>query len=268
MLLVVPVSKSDLDNPDGFNAFITIIKYFGPYLSHELLVVSRPADRIIANHMLTKLEGLFRKASCFVFPTDGPSGWPQGPNYFWKQTILHLKQTGNTLPWFWMEVDVTPVKPRWLDLLQKEYEEKNQLHMGILMPTIHVTKKDRRITVAKHLQGTAVYASNLGDITTLWNYVDEVDTAFDVITQWEIVPFTANTNSVQQGFQTRKYKLSFDSKYSTRVIRGEDLGKLSIAGAETYDTPIYKSTIVHHGCKDGSLAKLILETQNPEQYFI
>ena len=268
MLLVVPISKSDLNNSAvAFNMFIKSVCYFGPYKEHELLVVCRPSDKTLGENVLTAFSRLFKTSNLFVFEDEGPSGWPEGPNSYWKRTIEYLKENNNKLPWFWMEADCTPLKSKWLDLLEKEYKKSKQPCFGLIMDTMTTTTNGYRVTIAKHLQGTAVYPANFHEITTIWEYTDVLKTAFDVITQWEVIPQTENTDLVVQGFQTKNYRIRFNSDLNKEVLQGEDVGKLTVQGVEGYNYPITKRGLVHHGCKDGTLAQAIMDNNN-QKYLI
>ncbi|NBQ48139.1 MAG: hypothetical protein EBU33_06775 [Sphingobacteriia bacterium] len=118
MLVVIPVSSHDASLVDDF---CRAIEFFGPHEDHEVMVVSRPMDQAYARAVLSRVDGSFGESSLCLFNEDGPQGWPQGPNFYWSQTIKYLKSQKNALPWFWMELDTTPVEEGWLDELEGEY---------------------------------------------------------------------------------------------------------------------------------------------------
>lgn len=251
MLVILPVSQNDFKEPINVFKFIKVLRHFGPYSNHELLVVGRPSAVNYVNSIFDLTKDLFKKSNVFLFETDGPTGWPEGPNFYWKNTIEYLKEINNKLPWFWMELDVLPLKSKWADLLEKEYKKNNMPCMGILQDTTTVTKSQVVIPIAKHLQGTAIYPPNLHELSNIWSYVDELSIAFDVVTQWELVPLTAETKLIQQGFRTKNYKI-LNNPFR---IQGEDNGDLQ--GMISYNDPLDPKAVVHHGCKDTSLADII-----------
>jgi len=214
-------------------------------------MVGNPSDVSYINAVYGLIEDLFPKKKIHIFNEDGPRGWPEGPNFYWKQTIEYLKWEENKLPWFWMELDCVPLKPNWANILEQEYIKNNKPCMGTVQDTTTITKDMYRIVIGKHLQGTAIYPPRVDEICSIWQYVDQLPTAFDVITQWEIMPNTADTKLIQQGFRTHKYKLHFNPF----KIQGEDNGDQG--GAVSYNTPLNREAVIHHGCKDSSLADII-----------
>lgn len=255
MKIVVPVSSYEFKEALMILGFLKTFKRFGDYDNHELLVVSRPDDKRHAKAIFDELKDLFDKKTLHIFSENGTTGWPQGPNFYWQQTIQYFKDTDNKDPWFWMEMDMTPLQPKWADLLEQEYKRSNFECLGTVQDSTTITTDHVRIIIAKHLQGTAIYPPRIDKICSIWEYVDKLNTAFDVITQWEIMPHTGDTKLIQQGFRTVKYKLSFDPM----ELRGEDNGDLN--GVVTYDDPINPLAVIHHGCKDATLADIVLSEE-------
>ena len=255
MLIVLPVSKNDFNSPLNVFGFVSCVKHFAPYKNHELLVVTRPQDVPYAKTIYKNVGEHFEKKTLHVFSEDGPTGWPDGPNFYWKKTIEYLKWNDNKLPWLWMELDLIPVKPLWADLLEAEYNKHGKPCLGTLQNTTTVTSDMLRINIGRHLQGTAIYPPRLDEICSVWEYVDRLPKAFDVVCQWEIVPNTADTKLIQQGFRTINYKIYHDPF----MIKGEDNGDLN--GVIAYDEPLHTEAVVHHGCKDTSLADIVVSPE-------
>lgn len=252
MLIVLPISKNDFQKSLNVLGFVKALNHFGPYPNHQLLVVCRPKDIKEGKAIFDFVKPLFPDGSEFYFfEADGPGGWPRGPNFYWRETIEYLKKKDNKLPWFWMELDVIPLKPKWIDLLEEEYYKQGKPCLGTVQNTTSVTEDQLLINIAQHLQGTAVYPPRLDEICSIWEYVDRLPTAFDVICQWEIIPNTADTKLVQQGFRTNEYKVY----HEPFMIKGEDMGHMN--GVVQYDQPLHPEAVVHHGCKDSSLADIV-----------
>lgn len=255
MIIVLPVSQNDFSSPLNVFAFIKAFRYFGSYKNHELLIVGRPSAIKYIEAVYGLINDLFSKKKVHVFEEDGPHGWPEGPNFYWKHTIEYLKWQENKLPWFWMELDCLPLKPNWADHLEKEYIKQKKPCLGTIQDTITVTKDSYKINIAKHLQGTAVYPPRVDQICSIWQYVDQLPTAFDVITQWEIMPNTADTKLIQQGFRTINYKIH----HNPFKIQGEDNGDLNKVAC--YNQPLDPKAVIHHGCKDTSLANIVTSSE-------
>jgi hypothetical protein len=251
MLIVLPISQNDFNKPLNVFSFIKALRKFGPYYKHELLIVTRPSATNYANAVSSLVDDLFSSKRFHIFDEDGPSGWPEGPNFYWKNTIEYLISEENKSPWFWMELDCLPLKIKWADVLEEEYYKQGKPCLGTIQDTTTITKDMFRINIAKHLQGTAIYPPRIDKICSIWKYVDQLPTAFDVITQWEIVPNTADTKLIQQGFRTINYKIH----NNPFKIQGEDNGDLN--GACSYNQPLDPNAVIHHGCKDTSLADIV-----------
>lgn len=253
MIVVLPISENDCKDTLRVLGFIKSLLHFGPYPKHELLIVTRPSDRKFAQGIQGLIQNAFRTTTFHVFSEDGPTGWPQGPNFYWKNTIEYFKweRPENTKPWFWMEMDICPLKRNWADTLEQEYNKKRKLYLGTVQNTTTVTSDHSVINIGRHLQGTAVYPPNLHEVCSVWEYVDRLPTAFDVVCSWEVVPNTHDSKLIQQGFRTINYKMH----HNPFRIQGEDNGDLN--GVMTYDQPLDPEAVVHHGCKDTSLADIV-----------
>jgi hypothetical protein len=249
MLIVVPVSSADeilIDN------FANIINAFGPYPEHELLIVSRPSDSVYAVKLFKKIFKSFQYCDIHVFRHDGLRGWPLGPNFYWSETIWHLHvEKQNTQPWLWMELDMTPLKPNWINLLQEEYKACGKPCLGILENTTTVTLDGVIVNLTKHLVGAALYPPNLTDFCSMWKNVSRINTAFDVLCQWEITPHSYASKIIQHGFRTKNYKIKENG-----IIQGEDQN--NFPGGLRFDQPLDTNAVLHHGCDDGTLAAVLL----------
>lgn len=239
MLLVVPVSRHDGVLSEDF---CDIVSFFAPY-RHRLLVVSRPSDSEFAANVFQRLGCFFERAELHLFPEDGPQGWPLGPNFYWQSSIEYLRDSQNVLPWFWMEMDTTPIEERWLDALEDEYMECGKECLGVLQPNIGQN--------TKHLLGVAVYPPRVDQICTRWELAAKMSLAFDVLCQKELVPVAANSRLLQNNFRTQYYRCTNEG------LRGIDM-QFRPNGV-TYDDPVKPGVVLVHGCNDGSLARLILQ---------
>jgi hypothetical protein len=249
MLIIIPVSVTDEKLIDDFS---DCLNHFGPYTNHELLVVSRPSDILHAVKLLNKIKSKFKTSDIHAFPEDGKRGWPQGPNFYWQETIKHLKEERkNKLPWLWMELDMTPLKHNWIDILEKEYKKCGKYCLGWTQNTTTVTDDGVIVPLTKHLVGAAIYPPDIDVCCTIWKHVDKIATAFDVLCQFELVPNSHHTNLFQHCFRTQDYK-----EIAPNCIKGEDNN--GFPGGLRFDIPIDPNAVLHHGCDDGSLARLLV----------
>lgn len=247
MLLVIPVSEADMHLADDV---VALIKAFGPYHHHDLLVVGTEENAASMNKLLGELTPLFNKSDIRVFQ-GGVKGWPLGPNFYWRSTILHLyEQTSDIgMPWYWFELDNTPLKQGWLDTLQVEYNRSNAIFMGPKHATYVKGPEGELVVQGYHMCGTAIYPSNFVEHSTLWRV--EGGIAFDVWVQWEVLPKLHETLYMQHNWKTRNYR-----RKASRII--SDNFDMPHPDLHT-NNPIAPDAVVCHGCKDGSLARLILD---------
>lgn len=249
MLIIIPVSVTD---EKLINDFSRCLNHFGPYSNHELLVVSRPSDSCHAINLYNKIKKLFKVSDIYAFGEDGKRGWPEGPNFYWKQSIMHLKHSRrNKLPWLWMELDMTPLKRDWIDILEAEYYACGKHCLGWTQDTTTLTDDGRVIPLTKHLVGAAIYPPDINVCCSIWNHVDKISTAFDVLAQFELVPNTHHTELFQHCFRTQNYKELYPN-----FVKGEDNN--GFPDGLKFDMPINPNAVLHHGCDDGSLARLLV----------
>ena len=246
MLIVIPVSESDSNLSDDF---CNALKFFGDYKQHDLLVVSRPSDSLHAVKVFSHLGSLFKKCNIHFFESDGVRGWPSGPNFYWKKTIEYLKSTNNTLPWLWMELDMTPVKFKWIDALEFYYKKSNKPCMGYLQDTTTLTASQKVVKIGSHLVGAAIYPADISSCCTIWQYVDEINIAFDVLCQNELVANSTHSDLFQHNFRTKNYRARHG------LIVGEDHN--NFPDGMRFDEPLSDNVVIVHGCDDGSLSKVI-----------
>lgn len=256
MLVVIPVSNADEKLIPDFTSCLTL---FGPYVKHDLLIVCRPSDALYGVRLFNKTRELFKSANIHVFNEDGIKGWPQGPNHYWKQTILFLNQRTIKTPWLWMELDMTPLKRGWLDTLEEEYKECGKPCLGWVQDTTTITSDGVVVPIGKHLVGAGIYPADIDTVCKVWAYVDKISTAFDVLCQWELVPVTHHSLFFQHCFRTQNYK-----EIAMGCMRGEDNN--NFPGGLRFDETIRGDAVLHHGCDDGSLARLLVSLNGKRDF--
>ncbi len=162
-----------------------------------------------------------------------------------------LRDRGNQLPWFWCELDCTPLKKGWLDTLETEYRMTAESHpfMGVREQTRVTNASGELVDGGSHMAGTGVYPPNVHVFSHLWLFVHKMTTAFDIVIQWEIAPVLKTTTLIQHAFRTHGYTRGKDG-----VICGED--RNNFPSGIRFDKPLSPDAVIHHGCQDGSLARL------------
>jgi hypothetical protein len=242
MLVVIPVSSHDFFLA---SSFCKLVRFLGPYQEHSLLVVCRPSDYEEGKKVFEELNQDFGEASFFQFQSEGSKGWPAGPNFYWVSTIEYLNKTVNKLPWFWMELDTTPIKRNWLNFLEGEYQMYEAPLLGNICHSIY-----RNIP---HLNGVAVYPYNFSTLFSCWENVLTDSRAFDVYCADEIIKYARGSVILQNNFRSMNY---FNGALG---IQGESANGDS---RSPMDLLVKPASMVVHGCVDGSLADIILKNES------
>jgi hypothetical protein len=252
MLVVIPVNKSDSFFIKPMVDAIKAVQEF--YANHELMIVCKnnEEDLKVAEVAFNSCCNTFASEKLVIFSNDNmPSGWPLGPNSYWKETALIVASERVNVPWIWLEPDMTPLKPDWLDILEKEYHRLKKPCMGCLEDSVVHDLDKNPVVIGKHLVGAAIYPPDLIAYAPNIYKVDTINTAFDVVCAYELVPHSAHTELIQHGFRTHNYRFN----EAGHIIGSELPSNKTVNGR--FNIRINNNAVLHHGCKDGSLAKLI-----------
>ena len=250
MLLIVPVSEADEQMIDPISDLIVKL---GGCPNHDLLVVGSTDCEPLVNKLHVKLKSQFRNSSTYVFQCL-VKGWPLGPNAYFRNTVGYLyTEMGVNQPWYWFELDNTPLKRGWLDSLQKEYNAAHAVFMGAKHATYYVNADKKLIEKGSHMAGTGVYPINFTQLCDLWRFEEGV--AFDVWIQWEVLRGgLTDTPLIQHNWKTCNYR-----RHGDQII--SDNFDMPHPDLHT-NKPVTPEAVVLHGCKDLSLARLLLSELN------
>lgn len=257
MKIIVPVSAHD---KHLLPAFTDCLLKFGGLEEHPVLFFPLPAakeETFIAAERLG--------AEVHPLEQNYEGGSPLAPNRHFANTVFALGQMGNTSPFLWMELDMLPVKHRWAVALFEDYRYGGTPFRGAVVDTPF---NDNGSLVFRSgdtmMMGTGIYPPNmdrderikplLADLTKpgVWNPPE----AFDVYLRWVIKNIgVSNTPLISDMWATQNYRRTADgivceSVKHDRVVR--ERGGL-----------VGDKAVLVHGCKDGSLARLLLEGVAP-----
>jgi hypothetical protein len=96
-------------------------------------------------------------------------GYPQGPTaMFWDCMDFLGNQTARDGGFgLWLESDMIPVQPDWLDRLDREWhaQPQNTVLMGCLIPDVYKKRffRPQRIWVVEHINGGACYSKDFAE---------------------------------------------------------------------------------------------------------
>jgi len=132
----------------------------------------------LVNEILRAAQAAFEQVILFKYPLPPVPGHPQAANWAFRHTARYMEQRGK--PWLWMEPDMIPLKPEWLDVLQGEYEACGMDCMGSIVPDLG------------WINGTSVYPPNLASTCPNLMSTPDGHWAFDTVIHPEIVHRTHN----------------------------------------------------------------------------
>lgn len=254
MKIIVPVSAHD---KHLLPAFTDCLLKFGGLEEHPVLFFPLPA---VKEETFIAAERL----NAEVHPLDQnyEGGSPLAPNRHFANAVFALGALGNTSPFLWMELDMLPVKHRWAVALFEDYRYGGTPFRGAVVDTPF---NDNGSLVFRSgdtmMMGTGIYPPNMDrderirpllvDLTKpgAWNPPD----AFDVYLRWVIKNIgVSNTPLISDMWATQNYHHTADGIVCESVDHGDRV-------VRERGGLVNRSAVLVHGCKDGSLARLLLE---------
>jgi|GEM_PF-2421210 len=255
MLLAIPISSAD---SKLLNDTALLFKKFGPYAGFTCALFPRRDAENEARKFAEDIKPLFSSVEIHVLDFHASHNTQAAAKHFRETAqIIAEKYTGG--PWYNYELDNTPVQAGWLTKLQREHHESGKAHMGAIVPTRGFILDHEGKRVPKmgdpHMVGTGVYHYALGKLSPLIAQIDICMAwagpmePYDIRMRYEIVPQAHNTVLIQHNWNTGNYRVE------DGVITCDSLAHdAALSHAKPYDG----HAIVIHGCKDGTLAKLVL----------
>lgn len=263
MILTVPISGHDVNLlPLVEKILLNDIENEHGFGFHRLIVVPAPSVAVEGKRFCESVGGSFESAEVVPLKSE-PSfdpPWPRNCNQHFYETARIVNERHPDQPWYFFELDNTPVKYGWLDMLQQEYNAGGKPFCGKVHPTWRL-RDGKFQREGSHMVGTGVYAGNLFTSSTMIDFIIAGVDPFDVALQGEIMDAWGCTDSkvIQHNWSSRHYRREGDEGI---VCEMEDPGPYP--PDIVHNKPIEKWTAIVHGCKDGSLARLILSDRGVE----
>jgi hypothetical protein len=248
MKIIIPVSKSDVHL---LPKFTEVLVHHGNLHQHSILIAPTAPVEAEAYAAASELRGICPTVEVHSVP-DFAGGWPQAPNQHWAHVAMHLNNSGNTYPWFWMELDTVPLQSNWADALQREYNQCGKPLLGVQVPTIDGEAGDTTML------GVAVYPSYVTNLVSMAPLFQDllkagpqaVKEPFDHYLRWVFKRAgVAHTELIQDQWDTGEYQRD-GSNYVGKPLESRVGRKRSGI--------VSQSALLVHGCKDDSLMRLVL----------
>jgi len=187
------------------------------WLLHDARVPKEDVAAILSAARAVFLEGKDITAKAEV------DGWPEGANYMFRTMTANLSYNSKYKYFLWMEPDAIPLKPDWLDTLEKEYLKAKKPFMGDRVEVENIPL---------HMSGVGIYQN------PVYNLAGEAyrasDVAWDMAAKDQIVPNAHFTNLIEHAW---RHKTFTDRHELTTQMRPE--------------------AVLFHSSKDGSLIRLL-----------
>jgi hypothetical protein len=258
MNLVIPTSRFDKHLlPD----LALVLKKFGPYRGHKLVVFAAETATQEANAFVESLRPDF-DAVAVEHITLGVEGWPIAPNRMFRMMAETIITKHNDAPWMLMEPDCTPVRDGWLQDFDLAYKKAGKPYFGCIVHT-RVVKQNPDAgdppPNEQHMVGgaAAIYPANAAARSTVMPSLDRQMPwsrlplePYDIRMRYEIIPHAAHNGLIAHRWGTVNYKATEEG----------------FTCENAHDSPpnvnhaflVPSTATLVHGCKDGSLARLIL----------
>lgn len=265
MIYVIPVSTSDAHLIDPL---CDVIGHLGGMKGRRVIIVSDPQAAVSAGHLHDRMTQMDAKSSIHTFPMNLNQGWPVACNHYFAMTVGYLtNKLGITDPFFYFELDNTPVKEGWIERIGSEWGTAvatGKRFMGVMREYMANNPNGQMVSQGNILNGSCVYPPEFGRMSPLLRSLTKSTLPWDVYMRWELCgrPSNPNVHEISKyivfNWGTENYRR--EGNEIKCDVRKRPPGILT--SEKTY--PITQDTVLVHGCKDGSLARLIM-SQSPEK---
>lgn len=193
-----------------------------------------------------------------IIAQDGFNGWPLGPNQMFDDVASFMYPT-NT-PFIFWEPDCVPMRRGWLDELDDEYHK----NPAILGHKYNGGMASNGKNIYEMIVGSAVYPSNFLDYCpsarSLNNYnmayrsAESIPEPWDVRCRWNFMAIGRDCMLLRTYWKSCNYQLK-DGKI---VFFASDPEAQAIQEVTCPDRIVSMDAAVVHGCKDGSLHRMVI----------
>lgn len=248
MIVIYPVT---LDTVDSIDLTARVLKALGPNAMHRALIASCPSTMAEAQLFHEQIRLLFRTIEVVALPEEWTLQDRTQRNRTFAAVCAHLRSQSNTDPFIWME-RMCPIKPDWLNAIEAEYRLMQRQHLGDIQPTYFSAGKAADGSPLfreeyKHMRA-GVYGPNLVNSVIL----PFLHKQFEINLQYEIVPQAVESRTIKTIYASANFTMTPDK------IRGEKTTESAIRKRIEINIRDGDVALVH-GCRDGSLERLILK---------
>lgn len=255
MRVVIPVSYHDQSAlPD----FITILLKFGGLARHHITFVPQLSQTQAAKVACARVLPFAANATVLAMDHDLPlNNMPQSPNAQFAFAARNVAAMPEQLMWLWMELDAFPRKENWLDELESAVIRAGTPFYGNIVPTPFRTEQGAWVTQPQDMMmmGVGVYHPQTANMMGLVNDLRIGPTG----APWAWGVYLRQT---MMGIGWTDTKLISDMNGTCNYRMEGDTLVCDTAPSDPPRRPrfgpVNPEAVLIHGCKDGSLARLLL----------
>lgn len=198
-----------------------------------MLSFDNSTNRKMVEEIKNAAEQVFNRVSVFTYPTPPRGTWPIGPNMAFAHTAHHRQQFH--IPWLWLEADAIPLKPDWIERLQREYAQAKKPFMG------------SKVQGMSHFNGTMIYPANTPQLIP--RALTEKNGAWDTNMAPEMAHLAHDAGHLMfHGWGVVRNKIhSFEGNAPT------------FATVDDVRRWVPRQAVLFHRCKDGTLIDRLRE---------
>lgn len=195
-----------------------------------------------------------------IVAQDGFNGWPLGPNQMFVDASTYCYRHED--PWYFWEPDCVPMVKGWIDKLDEEFKKHPNKIMGSM---VNGGMASSGKNVYQLLVGSAVYPAKFlnycGLAASLCNYniayrqAGTIPEPWDVRCRWTFMENGRNTDLIKAYWRSCNYQY----KGEDLVFFAEGPEAQEIQSVTCPDRTVDPRAIVVHGCKDGSLHRMVIK---------
>lgn len=258
MKIIIPVSQSDQHLLDPF---IQMLSANGPIGEHDVIFMPTANCAELVQSEYKKLANLCRSVQSVTCPRSWEGGWPVACNNHWHFAVSWLDNQLNKDVWMWLELDTAFTVPT-KQAIQKLMEKytigygKGQIFMGTQQPVLINGKEDPSDLI---MNGVAIYppmVSRFPAIMPLFNNMGRTGSMgiripFDMYLRWQFRKLGVNNIApiIAHHWKSKEY-----------THKGDIITFKKDGNDKVYT--LSPETVLAHGCKDGSLHRLVAGKDN------
>lgn len=280
MRLVIPISRHD---SHLLPQWAEVVKHLGCGQQHDLHIVTPESIEGEVREKSLELDGHFLSKTIHTIEIEPLGGWPYGPNNFFWHAALFMFQNNPNAPWLFNELDCLPTRPNTYDAIGSHYMNSGRPFFGFVSETPGRDLETGKIMGAPYgrgdvmMSGCGVYPgsmmampgfmekNNSGMMADLMKGDQSTDEPWDIHLRSQMrAAGLGHTDLIASHWNTVNYRVENgglvcdDSENHEFYKQHPEWEKRKCGGR------VHPNAILIHGCKDDSLANLILSEGIPE----